>query len=232
MRDYFTLNGTTSTTYGCTIQKRPDYVTPSKVIEKFSVRGRSGDLTIDTGAYNNVTLPYDVFVPHDQVSAFVNWIKTFVGYQRLEDTYDPDVFRMVLYEDDLTVENLMGQFGQATITFNAKPQRFLKDGEVVRTFTESGEAMLNEYEPAYPMIVINGSGDVTLAINNNAVNITGLDSTITIDCETKNCYRGTLNLNNTVSLTNQFPFLDKGANTISWEGDITSVEITPRWWKI
>ena len=223
MRDYFTFNGTDSTVYNCVIEKRPDYVTPKKIIETFSVRGR-------TGAYENVTLPYDIFVPHDQVSAFVNWLKTVVGYQRLEDTYDPDVFRMALYEDELTVENIMGQFGKATIEFNAKPQRFLKSGEVARTFTESGEAMLNEYEPAYPMIVINGSGDVTLAINNNAVNITGLDSTITIDCETKNCYRGTQNLNNTVSLTNQFPVFDKGANTISWSGDITSVTITPRWW--
>lgn len=232
MRDYFTFSGTDSTAYGCVIEKRPEYIAPKKIIEKFSVRGRSGDLTIDTGAYENVTLPYNVFVPHEQVSAFVNWLKTVVGYQRLETTYEPDVFRMALYEDELTVDNIMGQFGQATIEFNAKPQRFLKSGEVPLTFTESGEALLNEYEAALPMIVVNGSGDVTFAINNNAVNIVGLENTITIDCETKNCYRGTLNLNNTVSLTNQFPFLDKGANTLSWTGNVTSVEITPRWWKI
>lgn len=232
MRDYFTFNNISSTTYGCVIEKRPEYIAPKKIIEKFSVRGRSGDLTIDTGAYENVTLPYDVFVPHNQVSAFVNWLKTVVGYQRLENTYEPDVFRMALYEDELTVDNIMGQFGQATIEFNAKPQRFLKSGETTLMFTTSGEALLNEYEEALPLIVINGSDDVTFAINNNAVNITGLDTTITLDSETKNCYRGTLNLNNTVSLTNKFPVLEKGANTISWSGNVTSVEITPRWWKI
>lgn len=232
MRDYFTFSGVDSTAFNCVIEKRPDYIAPKKIIERFSVRGRSGDLTIDTGAYDNVTLPYNVFVPHDQVSAFVNWLKTVVGYQRLEDTYESDVYRMALYEDELTVENIMGQFGRATITFNAKPQRFLKTGETAITYDTSGEALLNEYEVALPLIVINGSGDITFAINNNAVNITGLVDTITLDAETKNCYRGTQNLNNTVSLTNQFPVLEKGANTISWEGNITSVVITPRWWKI
>ena len=234
MRDYFTFNGTDSTQYGCVIEKRPDYVAPEKVLERFSVRGRSGDLVIDTGAYKNVTLPYNIFVPHNQVSAFVNWLKSQVGYLRLEDTYETDVFRMALYEDELTVDNIMAQFGQATIEFNAKPQRFLKSGETVQTFTSSGGTLTNDYEVALPLITITGSGEITFSINNNAVTISTISTSITLDAETQNCYRGSTNLNSTVALTNKFPILEKGLNTISWSGSgsVTKVEITPRWWKL
>ena len=231
-RDYFTFGGTVSTVYGCVIEKRPDYVAPEKVLERFSVRGRSGDLIIDTGAYKNVTLPYNIFVPHDQVSDFVNWLKSQTGYLRLEDTYETDVFRMALYEDELTVDNIMAQFGQATIEFNAKPQRFLKSGETVQTFTSSGGTLTNDYEVALPLIKITGSGAVTFSINNNAATISSISTSITLDAETQNCYRGSTNLNSTVSLTNKFPILEKGTNTISWTGSVTKVEITPRWWKL
>lgn len=232
MRDYFTFNGVPSTTYSCIIEHRPAYVAPEKVIERFSIRGRSGDLTIDTGAYKNVTLSYDVFVPHNSVSDFVNWLKSQVGYLRLEDTYEPDIFRKALYEDNLTVDNILGQFGQATISFDAQPQRYLKSGESYTRFTTSGGSLINQYEVALPLIVITGSGNITFAINNNTVNITGVSQNITLDAETQNCYKGTTNLNNKVSLTNNFPVLEKGTNTISWTGSVTRVDIYPRWWKL
>ena len=290
MRDYFTYNGTDSTDFGCVIEHRTNYIAPQKVVERFNVRGRSGDLIIDTGAYSNVVLPYDVFVPHNQVSAFVNWLKSQVGYLRLEDTYDPTVFRKAMYEDELTADNIMAQFGQATIEFNAKPQRYLKEGETPIEIANSGDTLINEWEVALPLIVIEGTGDITFAINNNTLSIADLEDTITLDAETQNCYKGALNLNNTIEIINtegveeeqigtlaldpltgelvvtyvestpavmyyvddagnlifatnlntqvslgttkKFPVLEKGENTIAWTGNVTSVTITPRWWKL
>lgn len=292
MRDSFTYNNTNSlSAYNCVIQRRPNYTTPQKVVETFNVRGRSGDLAIDTGAYSNITLEYEVFVPHENRSEFANWLKMQIGYQRLEDTYEPDVFRKAMYVKGLDIENIMAQFGTATLEFDAKPQRYLKDGENAVVFTTSGGTLDNDWEVALPLITITGSGDITFAINNNIVNILGLSSTITLDAETQNCYRGNLNLNNTVVIgggggdfdigsfgtlaldpetghlvatyiddpadivyiladdghlevainqnagvsfgsTGKFPVLERGRNTISWTGNVTSVSIIPRWWKL
>ena len=200
MRDYFTYNNTNSTAYSCVIQRRPDYETPRKVVETVSVRGRSGDLVIDTGAYNNTTREYEVFVPHAQRSEFANWLKIQTGYQRLEDTYEPDVFRKAMYVNSLDIENIMAQFGTATLEFNCKPQRYLKSGENAVVFTSSGGTLDNEWEVALPLITITGSGDITFAINNNTVYIEDLTDMIVLDCETQNCYKGSINLNGSITI--------------------------------
>ena len=110
--DYFTYAGTASTTYGCVIQTRPSYIAPERVVERFNVRGRTGDLIIDTGAYNNVDVTYSVFVPHANVSDFINWIKGQVGYQRLEDTYEPDIYRKAACISNFEAESVFSQFNQ------------------------------------------------------------------------------------------------------------------------
>ena len=166
--DYFTYAGTASTTYGCVIQTRPSYIAPERVVERFNVRGRTGDLIIDTGAYNNVDVTYSVFVPHANVSDFINWIKGQVGYQRLEDTYEPDIYRKAACISNFEAESVFSQFNQTDIVFNCKPQRYLKSGETATTLTTSGGTMYNAYEEALPLITINGSGNVTLSINNNS----------------------------------------------------------------
>lgn len=232
MRDYFTYAGTSSADHNCIIQTRPSYIAPERVVERFSVRGRSGDLIIDTGAYSNTARAYNVFVPHDNVTGFVNWLKSQVGYQRLEDTYEPDVYRKAACTTEFVTDNILGQFGSAEIVFDCKPQRYLKSGETATTYTTSGTTIYNYYEEALPLITINGSGNITFSINNNGVSITGVSSSITLDAETQNCYKGTINLNSTVTLSNKFPVLEKGANSISWTGTVTSVVITPRWWKL
>lgn len=232
VRGYFTYAGTDSSAYGCVIQTRPSYIAPERVVERFSVRGRSGDLLIDTGSYANVDVSYSVFVPHDTAVPFINWIKGQVGYQRLEDTYNPEVFRKAACISTFEAENIFDQFNRTEIVFNCKPQRYLKSGETAITYTSKPQTLNNEYEEALPLIVINGSGNVTLSINNNSASIAGLSGSITLDAETQNCYNGTTNLNNTVTLTNRFPVLEKGANSITWTGSVTSVVITPRWWKI
>ena len=230
--DYFTYAGTDSTSYGGIIETRPSYTAPTRVVEKFSVRGRSGDLIIDTGSYENVERTYKIFVPYANISDFINLLKGQVGYQRLEDTYEADVYRKAACINAFETFNIFDDFGEAEVTFDCKPQRYLKSGETAITYTTSGQTLYNYYEEALPLITINGSGNITFSINNNSASITGVSSSITLDAETQNCYRGTINLNNTVTLTNNFPVLEKGANAISWTGTVSSVGITPRWWKL
>jgi len=57
-----------------------------------------------------------------------------------------------------------------------------------------------------------------------------------IDCEIGECYffsgGEAVSSNNIVSLGSDLPKLVSGTNTINYDNTITSLEITPRWWKV
>lgn len=77
-------------------------------------------------------------------------------------------------------------------------------------------------------LLIYGSSQLQLAFT--AARDDALDRPLYIDCETEYAYSNIrANENKNIS-TPQFPTLNHGENRISWEGDISGVEITPRWW--
>ena len=63
------------------------------------------------------------------------------------------------------------------------------------------------------------------------VQISELDEYVMLDSELQDAYKDTQNKNSTISAA-AFPVLEPGENTIRWDGDVTGVEITPRWWTI
>ena len=92
---------------------------------------------------------------------------------------------------------------------------------------------MNPYSlAAKPYIKINGSGDGRLIIQNSAGNkiwsFSSIDEYLVIDSEEMNCYKGTVLENSKVS-GDGFPEFVEGLNTISFDGDIESIEIKPRW---
>ena len=85
--------------------------------------------------------------------------------------------------------------------------------------------------PSNPLIKVIGSGDVTININNQKLILKGLEDEIEVDCEIMNAYK---KVNNDIVLLNNkmysgFPVLEEGNNNISWVGNISQIEITPRW---
>ena len=120
--------------------------------------------------------------------------------------------------------------GETTLTFNCKPQRWLKTGEQVIQCS-NGDSILNSGFPALPLIKVSGTGGGYLYVGACVVQILSLDEYVILDSETQNAYKGTINKNGTIAAP-EFPVLQTGENTIYWGGGITAVEITPRWWTI
>lgn len=93
--------------------------------------------------------------------------------------------------------------------------------------TSSTSIMNYENNVAYPYIKIVGNGDIDLIVNGNISSYKNVSGYIELDCELQECYK-----NNTLknSLMNgDFPQLEKGLNTISYNGNITEILIKPRW---
>ena len=241
-----TWNGVNSETIGLHIERAARIIRPRRKADIVSIAGRNGDLVMMQDAWDNYEQPYDIWFGNgtnlsaetgaDAVSA---WLHSAPGYARLEDTYEPDIYRMAFYVTGQDIENAITEYGRETIRFNCRPERFLKSGETPVTLSTSNVQMQNPTQYASrPLIRINGSGSGTLTIAGTktySVSITGISSYMYLDCDEQNAYKtaGT-NLNNKVTITNgvDFPRLNAGANTITWTGGITSVVITPRWFKI
>ena len=63
------------------------------------------------------------------------------------------------------------------------------------------------------------------------VQIKNLSSSLTLDCELQDAYKGLENHNADISAP-EFPVLEAGENRIGWTGGVTHIEIIPRWWTL
>ena len=81
-----------------------------------------------------------------------------------------------------------------------------------------------------PYMKIYGSGDIIISINNRPLKFKNVENYIEVDTELMNCFKGETNQNN--RMYSDFPILTTGENVFSWVGNVTKIEIEPRWVKL
>jgi len=237
MRNYFTLGGVDSRTYGVYISGQGTFDSPARSLAITAVPGRNGDIIGMETRLQNGTFTYkDAYIFKtfaSNIEAFKALLLSAVGYRKLIDSYHPDEFRMVVYQGPLTVKpNDRNNAAKFDITFNAKPQRFLNSGESVTTLNATGTINNPTLFASKPLIRVYGNGVLgvgsdSITVSNNASNY------MDIDCEAGLAYRGASNMNNSIMLSGfDFPELKGGTNNIALGTGISKVEITPRWWRV
>lgn len=240
MSNTFTFNGTNSSQYNIFCSNGGTYDAPERDITVVSIPGRNGDLLIDNGRYLNTTVKFPCFISKnfgENAAEIRQWLCAPVGYCRLEDDAHPDEFRLARYVGGIKFEpRYIDKEAEIELVFDCKPQRFLKSGEVgvnyyTSTFSFSNPAAF----PSKPLIRVNGSGAGTLNFNGKHIEISNISSYIMIDFEKQVAYKGTENQTDRLTVVEGFPDLnpgDKGANSGSFSGGITSITIYPRWWTL
>ena len=238
MRSFFVYAGKNSLELGVCIEKCPSFAAAPRNVEKLQVPGRNGALVLDTGTYANTTQSYEIWFKNPNKNAtqaardVAFWLLSSRGYMRLEDSYDPDIYRMAVFSGPLDVQNWMLMRGRTILEFECKPQRYLKSGEHAVKITQGGQKLQNQWMPALPLIRLNGSGTGRLLVGDSTIDIMGMTGGVTIDSTTQNAYNGTVNLNNSIKVTGGFPVLSHGETAVAFSGGITSAEIIPRWWTL
>lgn len=231
------FNGISSQDLHIQVQTEPDYDFPEKDYEVTHVPGRNGDIVIDQGSWQNVSRKYNlamdaVKISYTEVaSKIVQWLHSASGYARLEDSYEPDFYRMAMYKDSGSITNIYNKAGQIEVEFTCKPQRYFKSGEVADIFTTSTEYRNPTDFPAKPLIKIHGSGLGTVRIGAYTVTINDILDGMIVDSEQQDTYKEQTNCNSRVSIP-EYPKLVSGNNVISISGGVTSIEIIPRWWTL
>ena len=231
------FNGISSQDLHIQVQTEPDYDFPEKDYEVTHVPGRNGDIVIDQGSWQNVSRKYNLAMDAGKISytevasKLVQWLHSASGYARLEDSYEPDFYRMAMYKDSGSISNIYNKAGQIEIEFTCKPQRYFKSGEIADIFTTSTEYRNPTDFPAKPLIKIHGSGSGTVKIGAYTVTINDILDGMVVDSEQQDTYKDQTNCNSKVSIT-EYPKLIAGNNAISISGGVTSIEIIPRWWTL
>ncbi len=226
-------NGISSGELGVVVEHYPPRPVPKRKASRWSIPGRSGDLIRYEDAWENVIQTYEIAIVAPrrdlsrQIGAVAAWLMA-TGYHRLEDSYDPEIYRMAAFLGGPEVEDVLHRFGRARIQFDCCPQRYLKAGEELVTFTAAGSLFNPTGCPAKPIITLRGSGAATLTVGGSTLQFTSCSGLI-LDCDTENA-SGIQNANADVSGT--YPILGAGETAISFSGGITSLEIFPRWYEI
>ena len=244
------FNGHSSDEFGLEVETFPDFDMAQREYDIIHVPGRNGDIVMDKKTFKNVNRKYKVNIAAGSSSldttirAVASWLYSPSGYARLEDTYEPDYYRLALYGESLSFKNLYHEAGTATLTFNCKPQRYLKTGEDTVTFSASGSIVNPTEFEALPIIKVylvnrqSASGEIAIGshvFTINAVEDTSVDAySITIDCELQECAHGVHNENSRVVFGNgEVPCIAPGENAITFStSTISKIEIIPRWWTI
>lgn len=159
MRNYLIFNGRDSREFGVYISGQGTFSAPQKAYTFYNIPGRNGALIGYDNRFENINVSYDAFICRDfdkNIAAFRSFLLSVPGYAKLEDSYHPDEFRVASYvgpfEPTITSKNDAGSF---TITFNCKPQRYLKSGEQSVTFESDKITLRGEEIYAYGPSITN-----------------------------------------------------------------------------
>ena len=206
--------------------------TPSKDVSFFSVAGRNGDLTISNDRYNNIDISVKCFIRENFIenySNLINFLSSQEGYCRFETTEEPDIFRMAEFVNAIKPETgAFLKYGNFELVFNCKPQKYLLTGEIGESISGSTTIENPTLMDSKPLLEVTGTGTIT--INDSVLELANNTSKTYIDCDIQDAYEGTINRNSDLTVTNGFPTLTSGTNSVSVSG--CSVVLYPRWWKI
>lgn len=176
----FTFGDISSKAYGVYITQEAAYDAPERDTEVVEIAGRNGAYILDKGRYKNITVSYKCGIALGDEQSFESAIRTFRNalsskagkYVRLEDEYNPNEYRQAAFLGGIEVDMADRRAGEFTVSFDAKPQRFLKSGESAITVGNSRTITNPTLYDSHPLLHVWGYGDIgigggTLSINND-----------------------------------------------------------------
>lgn len=233
-RGSFVFNGLTSQEINAVITNWVDVTQPARnVTLNSSIVGLDRALAVDNGNYANREFSITIGIRGNSVINRDTLLFTLDTGDYLDACFYFDEnynYQIIAYEEIQTTRPVPGlDYREITIKINAAPFKYLKD---VANVNVSGSATLTNplKYPAKPLITINGSGDITLTVNSNVIQLHNVDGQIVLDSGIQDTYQnksGTIyNLNSNMSHS-EYPVLKSGENKISLSTGTAVVE--PRW---
>lgn len=118
----FTFNGVTASSHGLTIKSSNHLSRPSKAYDSIKVPGRTGNVIIDDGSFNNKTIDVVCFLDRRTVNdlsvkakVIGNWLQGITGYKDLIYS-DGSTFKAIC-TNQIDISETIKNFAEVTIRF-------------------------------------------------------------------------------------------------------------------
>lgn len=214
------------------IQKSGKRQRPIEQIDIYEIPYRNENLVIHSGKYKSYIQEFEMMVRDAQQIPRINtWLsgrgklileKDIMKYYRC-GFYYASVIEGWEYEK-INNSNDIYTF---KVKFQVDPFFYYDGGQKKKIYANTPLTIIN-FGNIYsePYIKINGSGDISLTVNDQICNFTNIQDYIEIDSSLMVAYKDTLNQGN--KMYGDFPVFPVGKVEISWTGNVSSVEIKTR----
>lgn len=229
MNDWFEFNGVKCTEYGMHVSEHPVITFPSERVTFTDVPGRNGSLTTLEGeqVYSDMTLTATCFISDvsriNEIAAYLKGSGKVTFANRQGGFYYGRIINQIPF--DMVMRGKPNR--TFAVNFRVKPFFYL-DGDFIKTITASEVVLTNPgCIHSEPIITIYGSGEITLMVGAQIVELEGVTDSITLDTPLMEAYNGEVNMNSCMS--GDFPTFSTGAVPMAWTGDVSKVVIQPNW---
>ena len=228
MRDYIIINRKKSTLVnGLIITSLPPITKPKMRYTAEEIDGVDGD-TINKLGYGAYDKTFEIGLSYNyKVDDVIEYFNT---QGQITFSNEPDKYYNFATLNQIDFEKLL-RFKKAKITIHVQPFKHSNIESTKRfTFTEESQNLIvrnNGNIYSKPVITLFGSGTINLSLNGIEAFIINLNGSMVLDTQSQNAYDPNTKvfLNRYVAGDFKNLYLQVGANTISWTGNITKVEI-------
>lgn len=224
---WFRFKETDSREYGILISSVPERVRPERRVKEIEIPGRSGNLTQDEETYDAYVISMECSTRgSDRMDEIITWLN---GAGDLTLSTEPDkVYQASIY-NKISISDQIYLYNSFLLQFKVQPFKY-NINPFADELTLTAQTIIRNGGTVYsePIITVYGSGDITLTINEKDFPLYSVDGSITIDSEMMEVFKGTANQNSKYG-GETFPRLEVGENAISWTGNVSRVEIQPKW---
>lgn len=190
--------------------------------EDIEVDGMDGSLT-RIGGYEGDLKEVDAHYIGSDPYRICNWLR---GNGEVIFGNDEYFYYKARINNKIPLEQLIAnKLYYFPVIFKCQPFKYYLSGKKTEIIMLNGTFLNNfgNYK-ALPIITVYGSGNITVNINGRAFVIANLNDSITIISEIQQVLDDKGGL-----MEGDFPYFDEGKNIITWNGNITKIEVTPNW---
>ena len=215
---------------GILISAMPDIVKPKRREDEITIPGRNGVLTIDEGCYEGYVLSIECGTRGtENLSKIATWLD---GSGDLTLSTEPDKVYRARIGNAISISDVIYLYNSFLVRFKVFPFKYSLNAvnSSADNFTLTAPTTITNNGTVYsePTLTIYGTGDIILTINGTNYGLLGVGKYLTIDSEMVEVYKDAENKNNSFEAM-VFPRFETGENIISWTGNVTKIEIEPKW---
>lgn len=236
----FTWKGVSSADMGVQVLRLPDVIRAARRGTTYKVPGRDGALFVDDGALEEITLLMECYLPYDQgdkvsdMSVIREWL---TGDGEFTQSDLPGRVFKARITDEIKYQPWVQGFADRVfgVTLYAEPYCYSDVPEYIE-FSSAGGEVTNPGDAMRPVIIIEGSGDITLTVDSARregeyfASFEGLTDGVLIDCDAMECLStDRTQLLNDKATMDEFPILEPGRNFITCTGNVERISVIARW---